>query len=69
MMHAASDVSFSSHVLIYAARLTGQAFESLIEVLDVLNGNVADVGHEVGDLASAIGHLLVDVVVSENLVH
>lgn len=52
----------------WMGRLTGQTLESLVQILDVGDGHVADVGHEVGDVASAVGHLLVDVVVAEDRV-
>ena len=69
MMHAAIEVSFSRMCICCGIdRLTGQALESLVKVFDVVDGDVADVGHEVGNFASAVGHLLVDVVISKDLV-
>lgn len=40
-----------------------------MDLLNVRELDIADVSHEVSNLASAVGNLLVDVVVHQDLVH
>ena len=49
--------------------LTAQAFKAIMDLLDVRELDIANVSHEVRDLASAVGDLLVDVVIHQDLVH
>lgn len=49
-------------------QLTAESLKTVIDVLDLLIFDTANIGHEVGVVASAVGNLLVDVVVAENLV-
>nr|POE56575.1 hypothetical protein CFP56_33547 [Quercus suber] len=45
-----------------------EVLEALVELGELGGGDVGDVGHEVGDVAARVGHLLVDVVAAEDLV-
>jgi len=49
-------------------RHTAKSLKAVVDVLDLLILDAADISHEVGIVASAVGNLLVDVVVSKNLV-
>lgn len=49
-------------------RLTAKTFKAVVDILDLLILDVADIGHQVGVVTSAVGNLLVDVVVSQNFV-
>ncbi len=53
---------FSSRVL------TAQSLQALIYVLDLSNLDFADVCHKIGNVASVIADLLVDVMVAKNLI-
>lgn len=48
--------------------LTAERLKAVADILDLLVLDTANVGHEVGNIASAITDLLVDVVVAKNLV-
>jgi hypothetical protein len=48
--------------------LTRHAFKILPEILYFGLIDVADIGHEIGYVALAVSHLLVHVVVGENLI-
>jgi hypothetical protein len=54
--------------LSHLTRLTAKSLKAVVDVLDLLIFDTANIGHEVGVVASAVGNLLVDVVVAENLV-
>lgn len=47
---------------------TAKSLKAVVDVLDLLILDAADISHQVGIVASAVGNLLVDVVVSKNLV-
>ncbi len=55
--------------LSHLTRLTAKSLKAVIDVLDLLILDTANISHEVGVVASAVGNLLVDVVVAENLVN
>ena len=47
---------------------TAKSLKAVVDVLDLLILDAADISHQVSIVASAVGNLLVDVVVSKNLV-
>lgn len=55
--------------LSHLTRLTAKSLKAVVDVLDLLILDTANISHEVGVVASAVGNLLVDVVVAENLVN
>ncbi len=49
--------------------LTIQAFQSIVDLLDLGGIDIADIGHQVSNVSLVIGNLLVDVVICKNFVH
>jgi hypothetical protein len=49
-------------------RLTAETLKAVVDILNLLILDVANISHKVGVVASAVGNLLVDVVVSEDFV-
>ena len=45
-----------------------EVFQALVQILDLILTDVANISHEVCDIAARIRHLLVDIVVAPDLV-
>ncbi len=49
--------------------LTIQAFQSIVNLLDLVGIDIADISHQVSNVSFVIGNLLVNVVICKNLIH